>query len=64
MTLKKRMIMILAVAVIVGGFYGVGQLGWSVQTEKTEAEEEAEDSLLDIGKRCIYGMRMRRLRII
>lgn len=46
MTLKKRLIMILAVAVIVGGFYGAGQLGWSVQTDKTEAEEEAENSLL------------------
>lgn len=45
MTLKKRLIMILAVAVIVGAFYGVGQLGLSVQTEKTETEEEAENSL-------------------
>ncbi len=45
MTLKKRLFMILAVALILGGFYGVAQLGLSVQTEKTEAEESAEDSL-------------------
>lgn len=45
MTLKKRLIMILAVAAIVGGFYAVGRFGLSVQTEKTETEEEAEDSL-------------------
>lgn len=42
---EKRLVMILAVALIAGGFYGAGQLGWSVRTEKTEAEEAAEDSL-------------------
>lgn len=45
MTLKKRLLMIFAVVLIVGGFYSAGRLGLSVRTEKTEVEEAAEDAL-------------------
>lgn len=45
MTLKKRLIMILAIALIAGGLYGAGKFGLSVRSEKTEAEVEAEESL-------------------
>lgn len=43
MTLKKRLIMILVIALIAGGFYGVGKLGLPVRSG--EAEAEAEESL-------------------
>lgn len=45
MTLKKRLIMILAVALIAGGFYSAGRFGLLARTEKTETEEEAQDAL-------------------
>lgn len=41
MTLKKRLIMVLVVALIAGGFYGAGKLGLLVRQEEPEAQEEA-----------------------
>lgn len=43
MTLKKRLIMILVIALIAGGLYGAGRFGLLVRQERTEAEED--DSL-------------------
>lgn len=43
MTLKKRLIMILAIALLAGGLYGAGQLGMTVQ--QADEEEDTEDFL-------------------
>ena len=43
MTFKKRLTMILAIALCAGGIYGVGRLGIAVRTN--EAEDVEEDSL-------------------
>lgn len=43
MTLKKRLIMILVIALLAGGLYGAGKFGLLVRHEETEAEED--DSL-------------------
>ena len=43
MTLKKRLTMILAIALCAGGIYGVGRLGIAVRP--AEAEDVEEDSL-------------------
>lgn len=40
MTLKKRLIMILVIALIAGGLYGAGRFGLTARHEETEAEEE------------------------
>lgn len=41
MTLKKRLAMILAMALLAGGLYGVGRLGMTVERDETmEAEED------------------------
>lgn len=41
MTLKKRLAMILAIALLAGGLYGVGRLGMTVERDETmEAEED------------------------
>ena len=45
MTLKKRLIMILAIALIAGGLYGAGKFGLLVRRGETEAEAEPEESL-------------------
>ena len=45
MTLKKRLIMILAIALIAGGLYGAGRFGLLARHEETEAEAETEESL-------------------
>ncbi|MDE7247045.1 MAG: extracellular solute-binding protein [Lachnospiraceae bacterium] len=45
MTLKKRLIMILAIALIAGGLYGAGKFGLLARHEETEAEAETEESL-------------------
>ncbi len=44
MTLKRRLVMILAVALLAGGLYGTGRLGILVQRDDGEAEVE-EDTL-------------------
>ncbi len=44
MTLKRRLVMILAVALLAGGLYGTGRLGILVQRDDEEAEVE-EDTL-------------------
>lgn len=43
MTLKKRLVMILAIALLAGGLYGTGRLGMTVQQDE---EEEAEEEFL------------------
>lgn len=43
MTFKKRLVMILAIALCAGGLYGAGRLGMTVYREETE--EPAEESL-------------------
>ena len=43
MTLKKRLVMILAIALLAGGLYGTGRLGMTVQRDE---EEEAEEEFL------------------
>lgn len=43
MTLKKRLVMILAIALLAGGLYGTGRLGMTVQRDE---EEEAEKEFL------------------
>ncbi|MDE7199472.1 MAG: sugar ABC transporter substrate-binding protein, partial [Lachnospiraceae bacterium] len=40
MTLKKRLMMILAIALIAGGLYGAGKFGLSVRSEETEGETD------------------------
>lgn len=40
MTLKKRLIMILVIALVGGCLYGAGKLGLSVRSEETEAEAQ------------------------
>ena len=40
MTLKKRLIMILVIALVGGCLYGAGKLGLSVRPEETEAEAQ------------------------
>ena len=40
MTLKKRLIMILVIALIAGGLYGAGRFGLLVRHEETESREE------------------------
>ena len=43
MTLKRRLTMILVIALCVGGIYGIGRLGIAIRSEETE--ETGEDSL-------------------
>ncbi len=40
MTLKKRLMMILAIALTAGGLYGAGKFGLSVRSEETEGETD------------------------
>ena len=51
MTLKKRLMMILVVALCAGGIYGVGMLGISVSRN---AEETAEDDSLFGHRETLY----------
>ncbi len=40
MTLKRRLLMILAIALLAGGLYGTGRLGMTVQRDENEEVEE------------------------